>query len=450
MLLCADYVLPITSDPIANGAVLVRDGKICDLGRTDKLRLRYPDEECRVYKESVLMPGFVNTHAHVDGSVLRGVVHDAPYSEWVTRVAKAHAQLSSFDLYYSAVVGCLEAIRCGITTIADITSSGAAVEAVNDTGLRGVVYREVVAMDKRRVDRAMGIAASDIEEWAGKVNGDRILMGIAPAPLFWCHPLVYRRCAEYAGDSLRVAMHIAGGKEEDDFVRYGSSPFSVHGMEEKRGFVDIPPWLPTGVTPVKFVLNWGAFEAKHTMALHLINVNDGDIAKLKQYGVSVALSPRANAQLGQGVAPMTEFLKQGFRIGLGTNSPAATNSTDMLEEMRIGMILQRALNTNTYLPADTMLDMATMGGARALHLENSIGSLEIGKCADIIAMDVSQSHQMPSDDVASAIVNTTSGTDVVMTMVGGKVLYEHGKWSVSVDADACIEYATGVHKKLRG
>lgn len=449
MLLCADYVLPITSEPIEAGAVLVRNGKIFDVGKADMLRLRYPEEECYNYGESVLMPGFVDVHTHMDGTVLRGIVHDVPYSEWLARVTNANDRLSYPEQYESAVLGCLEALSSGITTIADISASGATVDAMQALGLRGVVYREVGAMDKRRIDHAMRSAASDIDKWSGKVDSGRIFMGIAPASLYSCHPLVYKRCAEYAGDSLRVAMHLAGSQEEYNFVRYGSSPFSVHGMDEKRGFVEIPPWLPTGVSPVNYALNWGAFDAKRTMAIGLVHVNDADIAKLKQYDVSVALSPRSNAQLGQGVAPMREFLKQGFRVGMGTDSPAATDSIDMLVEMRTGMLLQRAVDTSNFISASTVMEMATMGGARALHLDHRIGSLEIGKHADIIAVDISNSHQMPTNDVASAVVNTTAGTDVIMTMVGGKVLYERGEWNVGVDVAQNIARVIEIRDKLR-
>ena len=449
MLLCAEYVLPISSEPIRNGAVLVRNGVIRDVGSADMLRLRYPEEEARDYGQAVLLPGFVDVHTHMDGSVLRGIVHDVPYSEWLMRVNEGNDRMTQGELYDSAVLGGLEALSSGITTIADISASGATVDAMQKLGMRGVVYREVAAMDKRRVDHAMRTAAADIEKWSARVDTGRIKLGIAPGALYSCHPLIYKRCAEYAGDSLPVAMHLAGSKEEYNFVRYGSSAFSVHEMAEKRGFVEIPPWLPTGVTPVNYALNWGAFEAANTLAIHLVQVNAADIAKLKENNVSVALSPRAAAQLGMGVAPMGEFLKQGFRVGLGTDSPSATDSIDMLAEMRVGMLIQRAVNTGEFLPAATMLEMATIGGARALHMEDQIGTLEIGKLADIIAIDISSSHQMPTDDVVSAVVNTTSGTDVLMSMVGGKVLYEQSKWHVDVDVARSIAHVIEIRSKLR-
>ncbi len=449
MLLCAEYVLPITSEPIRNGAILVRNGVIRDVGLADMLRLRYPEEEAHDFGQAALLPGFVDVHTHMDGAVLRGIVHDVPYSEWLMRVTESSDRMTQGELYNSAVLGGLEALSSGITTIADISASGASVSAVQHLGMRGVVYREVSAMDKRRVDHAMRSAVADIEKWYGQVDSGRVKLGIAPGALYSCHPLVYKRCAEYAGNSLPVAMHLAGSREEYNFVRYGSSAFSVHEMDDKRGFVEIPPWLPTGVTPVNYALNWGAFEAENTLAVHLVQVDANDIAKLKEYNVSIALSSRAAAQLGMGVAPMGEFLKQGFRVGLGTDSPSATDSIDMLAEMRVGMLIQRAVNTSEFLSAATMLEMATIGGARALHMEDEVGSLEIGKLADIIAIDISSSHQMPTDDVVSAVVNTTSGSDVLMSMVGGKVLYEQSKWNVDVDVARCIAHVIEIRSKLR-
>lgn len=449
MLLCADYVLPITSDSIENGAVLIRNGKIQDVGDANALRARYPEETCRTYKDTVLMPGFVNVHCHMDATALRGIVHDMPYSDWRFRIDQCKDKMNAAGKHASAIVGCLEAISAGVTTIADISGSDATLDAMQKLGMRGVVYREVCAMDKARIDHAMRTASSDLDKWSAKVDSSRILLGIAPAALFKCHPLVYTRCAEFAGSSLRVAMHLAGSRDEYDFVRRGSSAFSVHGMDENRGFVECPPWMPTGVSPVKYALNWGAFSADRTMAINCVHIDDEDLKKLKQYNVSIALAPRANAQLGMGVAPMSEFLKMGFNVGLGTDSPAATDSIDMMAEMRTGMLLQRALNRDNFLPASTMLEMATMGGARALHMENRIGSLEVGKHADIIAVDISQSHQMPTDDVASAVVNTTSATDVVMTMVGGTILYENSKWETPFDVEEAVREFVALRKDLR-
>ena len=150
-----------------------------------------------------------------------------------------------------------------------------------------------------------------------------------------------------------------------------------------------------------------------------------------------------------GVAPIGEYLRAGLRVGLGTDSPAATDSTDMFSEMRIGLMVQRAVSTQDFLPAHTMLEMATIGGARALRLDDKLGSLEVGKLADITAVDLSGSHQTPTDNPMSAVVNTAGNSDVVMTMVGGTILYEQGKWNIDVEFAKSIAQVMKVRGKLR-
>ena len=449
MLLCAEYVLPITSEPIEAGAVLVRNGKIADIGTASNLRLRYPEEDTRDFGQAALIPGFVDVHTHLEYTAMRGIVHDVPYVTWLMLVNSKAALLTPADLESSAMVGGLEGLSAGITCMADITPTGWALNALQDLGLRGVIYREVGAMDKRRVDHAMNVAKTDIERWQELVDPSRVAVGIAPAALYTCHPSIFKKIAEYACDTLPVAMHVAGSREEYRFIRNGTSPFSVDALADARGFVEVPPWLPTGATPVNYALNWSAFEVGNMLAIHCVHVDDDDIQKLREYNVAIGVCPRCNAQLGMGVAPVSEYLKGNMVLGLGTDSPAATDSTDMLEEMRTCMLVQRSVNGDYFLSADTMLEMATIGGARALRMDDVIGSLEIGKLADIVAVDMSSSHQTPTTDPVSALVNTTSASDVCMTMVGGKVLYERNDWHVDVDVAAHISRVIETRKRLR-
>ena len=450
MLLCAQYVLPVTAEPFSNGAVLVRDGLIRDIGKAEMLRMRYPEEEIVDFGLAALMPGLVDLHTHLENSVMRGIVHDVPYTTWIMLVSEKSAKMEVGDWYDSAILGGLDALSSGITCLADITTTGAACTATQKLGLRSVIYREVGAMDKRRVDYAIHTAENDIMHWREEVDPARVSIGIAPAAIYTCHPSMFGRVAKLATrENMPVAMHLAGSREEFNFIKYGSSPFSVHGMDDKRGFVEVPPWLPTGVTPVRYALNWGAFETDNVLAIHCVHIDDYDLKKLKEYDVAIGVCPRCNAQLGMGVAPVDEFLRMGIRLGLGTDSPAATDSTDMLEEMRLGMLIQRAVNVGEFLDSATMLEMATMGGAAALHLEHKIGSLDVGKCADIIAVDLSSSHQSPTTDPVSAVVNTCSGTDVMMTMVDGKVLYEKSGWHVDVEVAKNIARVIEIRSKLR-
>lgn len=450
MLLCAQYILPVTSEPIIDGAVLVRDGVIRDIGKVDMLRLRYPEEEVVDAGLAAVMPGLVDLHTRLERSVLRGVVNDAPYIQWLTEVARKSARLEASDWFDSAILGGLDALSSGITTVADVTMTGASCTAVNKLGLRSVIYREVAAMDKSRIDAAMQAAQKDILHWREEVDSDRVTIGIASAPLFTNHPATMAAISTFATkEDLPSAMWLGGSREEYNFVRYGSSPFQVHGGDVKRGYVEVPPWLPTGVSPVRYALNWNAFDAPNVMIIHAVYVDDEDLRFLRDYDVAVCACPRACAQLGMGVAPLDEFIRSDLRVGLGTDSPAATESTDMLSEMRLGMLLQRAVNPGRFLDAKTMLEVATIGGARALGIDDLVGSLEIGKRADLIAVDLSSSHQSFTTDPVAAVVNTCTAADVLMTMVDGNILYEKNRWHVQVEVAKNIARVIEIRSKLR-
>ena len=238
MLLCAQYVLPITSEPIHNGAVLVRDGAIRDVGDAAMLKLRYPDEEVSDFGQAAILPGFVDLHTHLENAVMRGIVHDVPYATWIMTMRELSAKMDVADWYDSAILGGLESLSSGITTVADITTSGASCTAMQKLGMRGVVYREVGAMDRRRVDFAMHQAESDLAHWQEEVDSDRLTVGLAPSSLFTCNPEIFRKVAQLASkENLPVALRLAGDREECDFVRYGSSPFSVHSMDTTRCYV---------------------------------------------------------------------------------------------------------------------------------------------------------------------------------------------------------------------
>ena len=450
MLLCAEYVLPITSEPIHRGAVLVQGDAIKDIGKADILKLRYPEEEVHDYGRAAIMPGLLDLHSHMENAVLRGLVKDCDFSTWVMNVGKMQARLSAEDRLDSAVLCGMEAVSNGVTTIADFSTTGSDCAAVSKLGMRAFIYREVGAMDKRRVDFAMTAAANDIDRWGQDYGSSLVTIGIAPAEVYSVHPAVFGHVAEFATkENIPMSLHLAGSQAEVDFVRFGSSPFSVHGLGEGRGFVEIPPWMPTGTTPIRYALNWGALEAPNVMVVHAVHADDYDISKLREYGVSVATCPRCNAQLGMGVAPLMEFISNGIPFGFGTDSPAAAGSADILAEIRTGLLIQRAVNVGNFIDASSMLEYATMGAARALKIEDKVGSLEIGKLADIIAVDFSSSRQMPLLDPVSTVVNACSGDDVVMTMINGKVLYEHDEWHLDFDMSLNVERAARLREKLR-
>ncbi len=449
MLLCAKYIVPVSSEPMENGAILVRDGVIADIGKIEMMRLRYPDEEIKNFGMAALTPGFVDLHARVEDGVLRGLINDAPFVEWRKNINDLRSRISNAEAYDSAYLGCLEELSAGVTTIADTSSTGAAAFAARDCGLRAVIYREVGAIDKRLVNYALKKMDSDLDKWSQKIESDQITFGLAPDPVYECHPELYREIAKYASshDDMPISLKLAGSNEELRFVKFGATA-GLDNTVDHRGFVEIAPWLPTAVTPVNYVLNWGLFEAKNVMALYGVCVTEEDIRHLRDYDVAIAVCPSLSAQLGMGVAPVSEYLRSGLRVGMGTGAPGSVNYLDMFAEMRFELMIQRALSRE-FLDSQTLLEMATLRAAEVLRMEDKIGSLEVGKLADIIAIDLSGSHQTPTTDPVSAVLGSAGSSDVVMTMVNGNIVYEEGRLHVGDGATKIIAHVLEIRGRLR-
>lgn len=450
MLLSAQYVVPVSSGPIENGAVLVRNGVITDIGSAEMMRLRYPDEEAKDFGMAAITPGFIDLHARIEDSVFRGLIKDLPFVQWNQKITELRSRITPSEAYDSAFLGGLEALSSGITTIADTTRTGACVKAAQNLGLRGVFYRTAGAIDKQLVNYAIKKADSDLDKWSRTIDSNRISLGIAPAPTYECHPMLYREVARYVTENgdLPISMCLASSSEEYRFVRYGAN-CGLDDRLEEQGYMELPPWLPTSVTPVNYVLNWGLFEAKNVMVVYGARVDDEDIEHLKQYDVAVAACPSLNAQLGMGVAPVNEYLRAGMRVGLGTGAPASIDYLDIFAEMRLELLLQRASNAGEFIDSQTLVEMGTIRAAEVLRIDDKVGSLEVGKQADIVAVDLSGSHQTPTTDPVSALLSSASNGDVMLTMVAGNVLYERGRWHVEGEVAKNIAHVLEIRGRMR-
>lgn len=447
MLLTARYVLPIAAPHIEHGAVLVRDDRIVEIGDFEHLQALHPDEPVKDFGLAALTPGFIDLHTHLEYAALRGLVDDLPYSRWKLQLLQKERLFSPEDWEDSALLGALEAVQSGITTIADVTETGASGRAANVVGLRGIIYREIATMEKREVENEMQAALADLGTWQAAMDADRIRVGLAPHAPYSCHPELFKRVAEHAQDGTPVALHLAGSREEYQFVKYGSSMLATDVRDSFDA--DAPLWLPTGVSPVRYVLQWGILSVPNILAVHCTQVDDLDVEILAKHDVAIAHCPRCNAKLGMGIAPLEKFTRAGIRVGLGTDSPAASNSMDEFEEMRIGLLVQRAVQgSEHFIPARQFVKMATLDAARALRLNASIGSLEPGKQADIIAIDLSESHQIPTHYPYGALVHTANQENVLWTMIAGEVVYEDHKW-MNVDHTRVFERAEEMRMKLR-
>lgn len=447
MILTARYVLPVVGDPIEWGSVVVEGDRIVAVGPLHEILESHEGHEIRDFGLAAIMPGFVDAHTHLEYTVMRGLVDDAPYSSWKAQLLLKEPELTEEDWRDSARMGAAEAISSGITTIADITASGASLHAAQESGLRGIIYREVQGMVKREVGSVMESALADIEEWRSKSDEARITVGMAAHAPYSCHPELFGRVAEFGEDGTPIAIHLAGSREEYSFVKYGSSMLATDVRDIFDA--DAPLWLPTGVSPVRYVLQWGLLDAPNIIAIHCTQVDDDDIEILRENDVAVAHCPRCNAKLGMGVSPVRHLLQAGIRVGLGTDSPAASNSMDPFEEMRVGLLVQRAVSeSRTFLTAQQFVEMATIDAARALGIDSQVGSLERGKLADIIAVDLSTSHQVPTHDPAATLVHTANQDNILMTMVGGDVLFD-GELRTGLDMEALQLKAEELRKRLR-
>ncbi|MBQ9690526.1 MAG: amidohydrolase family protein [Eggerthellaceae bacterium] len=451
MILTARYIIPIEGQPLENGALVVRDELILDIGPSEEMLEKYPHDEVKDFGRAAIMPGLVDLHTHLEYSALRGIVHDVPYAEWLALEHKKADLMTYDDRLNSARIGCMEMIQGGVTTVAEFSSSGASLEAIKEMGLRASVYRSVGALEKSAVGTAVDSAVSDIRTWRENSDDSLIHIGIAPKALHACHPELFSQVNAIAEkDNLPVAMHIAGSSEEYRFIRYGTTPLSVRGIEgTDENLTDRPMHLPAGVTPVNYALNWEAFDSRNVLAVHCVHVDAEDIRQLQDNDVAIAISTRANAQLGMGLAPLPEYIRAGLRVGLGTDSPAAIDTADMFVEMRLGMLLHRAVNSSEFLTAETMLYLATLGGARALRMDDKIGSLKKGKRADIIVVDLSSSRQTPLVDPVMAVVTSASATDVRFTMVNGKVLYNDETFLTGIDGEEVTQRVIETRYRLR-
>lgn len=447
MILTAKWVLPISSSPIEDGAVRIDGDRIAEVGPRDEVRAG-PGEEVIDFGKAAILPGFVDLHTHLEYSVFRGLLDDLPYTPWKLQVMKRSGVLGSEDWAASARLGALEAIQSGITCIADMTSGDVSFDAAAEAGLRGVIFHEVQGMDTSAIGEVIGAAGDAIDRLSAGAASTNLAVGIGPHSPYGVCAELYRACVDLARDrDLPLCTHLAGSPDEYEFVKYGSSELG-NVFREMMGWIDIP-WQPTGVSPVKYLEQWDVYEVPNSIAVHCVQVSREDVDILAKYGVGVVHCPKCSAKLGMGIAPLDLFGGTDLPVAIGTDSPASNNVMDMFDEMRTGLLLQRGVSKSVERhSAESFVRMATIGGAEVLKVSETTGTLQVGKAADIICVDLSQSHQIPTGDPYSAIVYTANQEDVRLTMVGGRVLYRDGQCP-TLDRDAIEAQAGPIRGKLR-
>ncbi|MGI9180433.1 MAG: amidohydrolase family protein [Longimicrobiaceae bacterium] len=439
----AAWVLPVAAPPLREGALLVDgEGRIAVVGPRESIE---PPEEAEVVElgEAALLPGLVNVHAHPELSVFRGALEELPFRDWILRLLGGkRGALVEEDYRQAARWTAVEALRAGITTLAATEASGAALGALREAGMRGIVYRESFGPDPRQAADSVAELRRAVEEMRA-AETERVRVGISPHAPYTVSDALFTAVAEYArAERLPMAVHAAESAVERDLLTRGEGDFAP-GLRA-RGI----PTEVRGRSTIEMLDRLGVLAAR-PLLIHCVDLDAEDIRRIAESGCAVAHCPVANAKLGHGVAPYPALREAGVRVGLGTDSVASNNRLDLLEEARIAALLQRALHRRPdLLPAEELLRLCTLEGARALGLESRIGTLEPGKDADLCAVSLAAPHLRPVHDPLAALFHSARAADVVLAVVQGRVLQRAGE-VLTLDADAISARVEEAAERLR-
>ncbi|MSO22073.1 MAG: hypothetical protein EXQ58_02205 [Acidobacteria bacterium] len=453
MILSGRWVIPVSSPPLNHGAIAVEGSRILEVGSLEAVCKHHPEHPLRRFPDAALLPGLVNAHSHLELTVLRGYLEGLDFWQWIRSLVRAKYEvLNQDDIFASALLGAIEAVRAGVTTVADPMDIGASLDAVLATGLRAILYQEVFSPKPAEADEAlqslkdkMGLLESRLARWpdgarlqanasGGTPEGaarrrQRVTLGVSPHALYTVSAPLFQKTTQFAkAQNYPVCIHAAESEAETQLVENGSGPI----MESlRRRGID---WTPPHTSPVVYLHKLGVLN-KGTLLVHCVRLQSSDYEILSRQGVCVAHCPKSNARLRHGFMHLRTMRAHRIPTGLGTDSVASNNSMDLFEEMRFATANPCWMSdSSTGLLAEEALRMATLGGAEALGLSKSIGSLELGKQADVIAVDLSQPHHLPVFSPVDALVFSARASDVVFSMVGGEVLFEDGPQKCLLDA----------------
>jgi 5-methylthioadenosine/S-adenosylhomocysteine deaminase len=398
--LSADWVLPVGSPPIQNGAVVIEDGRIAAVGTKDGLGSGIE------YADSIILPGLVNAHSHLEYAVYAGFGDGLPFTPWIIIHTERKARIGVPEMEQIARLGAAECLASGITTVADCSFSGATATACAELGLRAIVYIEVFSPEGKteHIETRYRAHRERIEDSLS----EHVRIGISPHSLYTASVELWE---EAAALGLPMATHLEESEAEREWLHHGTGPLAEH---------------PIARTSLVELAERGLLSPR-LAAAHCVWVDGDEIAILAEHGVAAVHCPRSNAVLGCGIAPVRELLDAGLAVGLGTDSPASAPSFDMFEELRTALFLARARERRPEaLTATEALELATLGSARALGLESEVGSLESGKRADLVVLSLEGSPFLPWEDPAAAAVLGGCPQRVTATLVNGEIRYERG------------------------
>jgi len=401
---------------IHDATVIIENGHIIDLDKQAKLKHKYPRYEKIDASGKVVIPGLVNTHQHMAMSLLRGYADDVPLQEWLENwIWPLEKHMTGQDIYVGALLTAVEAVMGGTTTINTMyhfREEGTEAQALAETGLRGVVGHVCFSWRKKEDRKALRSLAKN---WHGEANGT-IRVSVDPHAPYTVDPEYMRELREITSEldekygsshaPIMQHMHIAETSDEPNKIR------KAFKVSVKGGVVEYLDTLRVLESDL--------------VAAHCVSLTPKDIQVLKQREVKVSHNPISNLKLGSGISPISSLLKAGVTVSLGTDSSCSNNSADMFEVMKTTALLHKGIQKEpTLLQAEQVLGMATIEGAKALLWERKIGSIEIGKDADLVIVDLRKPHLRPLFNEVSHLVYSAKAADVDTVLIKGKIVMEN-------------------------
>lgn len=425
-IIAADWVLPISSEPIERGGVGIKDDKIIAIGKADELKKQFTEFQFEDFGESAILPGFINCHSHLELSIMRGFLDDVEdqFFKWLLKIAVTRDKtLTAEDIEVSALLGAIEGAKSGVTCFGDVGRNGrAGFDALKKTGLRGVVFQETefspynenVKEDFAKLEEKFLALKSD--------ENELVEAGISPHAPYTVSQKLFEAISDYAlSKNIKISIHAAESRIEEELMIHNSG--AMADFYRERGI----NWTPPGLSSIEYLAEIGVLQTKPLLA-HCIRTDEKDWNLILESGSNIAHCPKSNAKFGHRSAPFEKFLDNDLRVGLGSDSVASNNICDILEEGRFAALTARSReDKNRLIKAKEIIETMTLGGAKALQLEDKIGTLESGKQADLVVLSLKNTAQQPIHDIHSAIVFASSAIDVFMTMVAGEEIYQNGK-----------------------
>lgn len=422
----ADY------DLFSEGAVAIRDDTIVAVGSNADLKQAYEAQETVECPGQVIIPGLVNAHTHAPMALLRGLNDDLRLDVWLGYLMPVEREFVTPDFVrLGTQLACAEMIRSGVTSFADMYYFEDEIAAATaQVGMRALLGQTILifpAPDAENFEEGLILCRRFIEKWKGH---PLVVPAVAPHAWYTATPELLRACADLARSfDVPLQTHIA------------ETALEVRNSKEQNN-MPVVPWNA----------NHGILQTK-LLAAHCVHVDRGEMYDLQKAGAGVAHCPSSNLKLASGFARVGMMLQMGLNVGVGTDGPASNNDLDMFEEMRLAALLAKSVsNDPTVLPAREALKVATIGGARAMHMDHLTGSLEPGKRADLAVVGMNGIHNLPhfhsSDDaVYSRLVYAAKSSDVSHVMCNGQWLMRD-RQLLTVDEDAAKKRAKAVARRI--